>query len=341
MPDRRRLARIVVALLLSMLLLPAALTSKMNVFGWSNGGYSTDPSNPDYATHDWTAQHALDWLPSEEKQFILDNLAAYLYGTELPDNGEAPDGIGDTVKHHVYYWANGSLQDDSSAFRAWQEYNDALVYLSVSNYSMAAKSAGMMSHYIVDVGVFGHVMGSSTDWGGETHHSDYEGYVETRTSNYSAQFDSYLSFDGSLEQISAYNATLKLAYETTFDTDGGLTCVWMDQHYNWSDPTFKYRAGESLNLAVNILADVFHALYLARMNWHEPWDITGQTKWIPDNKCDIRDIATAARLFGSVMGDGRYDYRADITSPTYLVPDGKIDMRDLALIARHFGETYS
>ena len=50
---------------------------------WSNGGYSTDPSHPDYGTHDWIAQHALDWMPTQEKQYILDNLAAYLYGTEL------------------------------------------------------------------------------------------------------------------------------------------------------------------------------------------------------------------------------------------------------------------
>lgn len=28
---------------------------------WSNGGYSSDPTHPDYGTHDWIAQHALDW----------------------------------------------------------------------------------------------------------------------------------------------------------------------------------------------------------------------------------------------------------------------------------------
>jgi hypothetical protein len=39
--------------------------------------------------------------------------------------------------------------------------------------ALTAKHAGIMSHYIVDVAVFGHVMGSSTDWGSEAHHSDY------------------------------------------------------------------------------------------------------------------------------------------------------------------------
>ena len=62
--------------------------------------------------------------------------------------------------------------------------------------------------------------------------------------------------------------------------------------------------------------------------------------WIPDGKCDIRDIALVALLYGSVEGDGRYDVRADITG-TYLVRDGKIDIRDIALVAIHYGEVYT
>lgn len=231
------------------------------VTGWSNGGFSDDPSNPDYGTHDWIAQHALDWLPDNEKQFIADNLAAYLYGTELPDNGGAPDGIGDTTKHHIYYWSNGSLQDDDSAVRASEEYYKALSFLESGDLAAAAKTAGIMSHYIVDVTVFGHVMGAATDWGSETHHSDYEAYVNRRTSSYDAEFNVYLSFDGELRKVSASEAAKELAYDTTFDVDGDLTCVWMDENYDWSDPVFKNRAGESLNLAVNYLTDVLHTLY--------------------------------------------------------------------------------
>ena len=92
------------------------------VFAWSNGDYSGDPSNPDYGTHDWIAQHALDWLPSHEKDYIENNLAAYLYGTELPDNGQASDGIGDTTTHHLYFYSNGTIQDASSSRRALDEY---------------------------------------------------------------------------------------------------------------------------------------------------------------------------------------------------------------------------
>ena len=254
----RRLESEIVAILIVVCML-CTMLDIVSVKGWGNGGYSSDPNNPEYGTHDWIAQHALDWLPSQEKQYILDYLAAYLYGSELPDNSGS--GIGDVVNHHLYYWSNGSLQDDASAVRASEEYGEALGFLQSGDYANASETAGIMSHYIADVAVFGHVMGGETDWGSETHHSDYEDYVQLRTSTYTAEFNTYLSFDGNLRVISAYNATKELAYDTTFDTNGDLTCLWMDQNYDWNDPIFKNRAGESLNLAVNYLTDVLHTLY--------------------------------------------------------------------------------
>jgi len=230
-----------------------------SVSAWSNGGWSADPSSPDYGTHDWIAQHALDWLPSEEKEYILNNLAAYLYGTELPDN---PDGIADTALHHIYYGASGGMTDDSAAVRASAEFDNALNFLRTGDFGNAARQAGITSHYIVDMAVFGHVMGAGTDWGAEEHHSDYESYVNERTDSYDDEFNVYLSFDGELRIISAYDAAKELAYDTTFDVDGDLTCGWMDQNYNWSNTAFRNRVGESLNLAVNYLADVLHTLYI-------------------------------------------------------------------------------
>ena len=117
-----------------------------NVLGWSNGGYSDDSSNPDYGTHDWIVQHALNWLPTNEKEYLENNLATYLYGTELPDNGQASDGIGDTTKHHIYFFSNGSLQDDSSAVRASEEYDITLSYLNANDFVNAVKHAGIMTH---------------------------------------------------------------------------------------------------------------------------------------------------------------------------------------------------
>jgi hypothetical protein len=105
-------------------------------------------------------------------------------------------------------------------------------------------------------------MGASTAWGTETHHSDYENYVNTRTDNYQDTFNTYLSYDGNLSVLSAYNATLDLAYNTTFGGSVQLGCVWMDDNYNWSNSTFSGRCGDSLNLAVNAVADVLHTLYV-------------------------------------------------------------------------------
>ncbi|MBN1244780.1 zinc dependent phospholipase C family protein [Candidatus Bathyarchaeota archaeon] len=240
------------------LLLACFLVGSARVSGWSNGGYSADPNNPDYGTHDWIAEHALDWLPLEEKQFLLDNKAVYLYGTELPDNGQAADGIGDTTKHHIYYLVDCSVQDDVAGDRAEEAYVKAVAAYNAGNFSEAAKQLGIVTHYIADMAVFGHVMGAATAWGAETHHSDYEDYVQTRTNSYVDDFDSFLVFDGSLSTLSAYDAALMLANDTTFDADGQLTCVWMDQHYDWSDAAFRNRSGESLNLAVNAVADVLH-----------------------------------------------------------------------------------
>ncbi len=123
-----------------------------------------------------------------------------------------------------------------------------------------------MTHYIADVAVFGHVMGSSTPWGNEKHHADYESYVEDRTTTYSSNFNSCLSFDGSLSITSAYDTAINLAYDTTFGGSNRLTCVWMDNNYNWNNPTFENRCGESLNLAVNSITDVLHTLYQQASN---------------------------------------------------------------------------
>jgi hypothetical protein len=258
--------KIILAIMLLGLLVASSVAS---VHCWSNGGYSADPSSPDYGTHDWIAEHALDWLPSQEKQYILDNLAGYLYGTELPDNNNAsvPGHIGDTTKHHIYFWANASLQDDVAADRAAEEYQVALSRLNADNYSGAAVTAGIMSHYIADVAVFAHVMGANTDWGAETgnNHANYESYVDTRTSTYTDTYSSYLLFDGVLSAVSAYDAARNLAFDTTFDGGGTYSCVWMDNNYNTSNPNSPYwiRAGESLNLAVNAVTDVLHTLYIS------------------------------------------------------------------------------
>ena len=62
-----------------------------SALAWSNGGYSADPSNPGYGTHDRIAEHAIAWLPAAGKAWINANRVPCLYGTELPDNAGALD----------------------------------------------------------------------------------------------------------------------------------------------------------------------------------------------------------------------------------------------------------
>jgi len=255
------LKRTVPAVLLTLLLIIGAFSALVaDGAAWSNGGYSADPDNPDYGTHDWIAQHALDWLPAEEKSYIMDNFEAYLYGTELPDNANTAYGIGDTGLHHIHFNSEGLMIDDAAAVRANDEFNNTLFMLSFKDYKNASRTAGAMTHYIADIAVFAHVMGSRTPWGAETHHSDYEEYVNRNTSSYFATFNSFLAFDGYLSETTPYDAAANLAYDTTFD-NLTYTAVWMDRNYNWSNPTFVNRVGESLNLAVNYVTDVLHTLY--------------------------------------------------------------------------------
>ena len=231
--------------------------------GWSNGGYSANPASPDYGTHDWIADHALDWLPLAERQWILDHKAAFLFGTETPDRRGCGDCIGDTNKHHVYYHRDGSVQDDAAAKRAGQVYDQALAALPSGNWTRVAVLVGAMTHYIADLAVFSHVMGSSTEWGSEVHHSGYESYVNARTSSYVSEFSALLAFDGDLHGRGPYDAALLLAFDTTFGGLTGRNATWMDQHYDWSNTEFRNRVGQSINLAVNYLTDVLHGFWLA------------------------------------------------------------------------------
>jgi hypothetical protein len=231
------------------------------VHAWSNGGFSSDQNNPNYGTHDFIAEHALDYVQADTRQWIQTNLKLYLYGTELPDNKNAPlgDGIGDTGNHHVYYYASGKLQDNASARRAQQAYDQVLKFLSVKNYSAAAKWMGVTTHYVDDLAVFGHVMGKETDWGPETHHEDYEEWANSRSDRYEDTFTVCLTFKGN-EFISAYDAALTLAHDTTFDDTGkGHTAKWMDTNYNPLDSVFQARVCESINNAVNLLASLIYS----------------------------------------------------------------------------------
>lgn len=316
-PTRKHLLTLLsLILFLSSIFIPTVLA-------WSNGGYSSNPSNPDYGTHDWIVQHAKNWLPAVERKWIDDNLNYFLYGTEYPDNSGASygttKGYGDTTKHHNYYDSSGSVTDDSAAIRAKVEYDKALVELKAGRNVTAAIYAGSMSHYIVDIAVFGHVLNN------EIHHSDYEDYVGTRTASYGyGVFELYLVFDGNLENVSAYDASISLGRNTFNDGGGIYTANWMDAHYDWSSPVFKNRCGESLNLATNYVADVLHTLSVAAFG------TTIATKSSSSISCSISSSSLIVRDSLTVSGSISPSVSGKIVTLTYTKPNGTTVTRTVA-----------
>lgn len=238
-----------IKIIISLLIITMGMTA--NAYAWSNGGYSTDPNYPKYGTHDYILQKAIDILPSDMKNKI--DTTAASYGSEIPDCTSGSNCIGDVSKHHVYYKADKTLQDGAGATRAQAEYDLAKQYLQQGNKYQFSLHLGAMSHYISDAAVFGHTMGSGTVWGSETHHSDYESYVNNHYSSFGT------SFDGQFSSASAYDGTLKLAKETTFDA-GTYTNVWMDDNYNWNNPTYVSRTKDMINYDTNIVAEVIYTL---------------------------------------------------------------------------------
>ncbi len=251
-------ARFIIAICLSILVLalPGAAA-------WSNGGYSADPEDPDYGTHDWIADMALN-LQTKDVGFLETTYhAKYLLGTEAPDN---PDYIGDSTNHHVYFSAEHVLEDDVCADRAMSLYQIALSSLKSGSYEIAAYDIGAMTHYIADVGVFGHTMGVYTDWGAETHHADYE-------SEFEDHLDSFSSPSGvSLWDRDAYSATVDLAENTTFGSGAIKANVWMDTNYDWAEATFYSSAMASLNRSVAAVASAINHLMIEASSTAPPPD---------------------------------------------------------------------
>ena len=245
------MAKITTSCTIVLLVLLLAIGIQPETIAWSNGGYSSDPDNPDYGTHDWIADKAIA-IQTMNTSFLKTTYhARFLFGTEAPDN---TTNMGDSTNHHVYYYSSGDLQDGKSAIRASQMYQIALGYLASQDLYNAAYYVGAMTHYVADVGVFGHTMGSGTDWGAEDHHSDYENAIQSMTGSLSSPSGI------SLGDSDAYAATLDLASEITFGDGAIMPNIWMDANYNWANSTFVTSAMASLNSSVAAVAAVVNHL---------------------------------------------------------------------------------
>jgi hypothetical protein len=108
--------------------------------------------------------------------------------------------------------------------------------------------------------------------------------------------------------------TVTLSWNTTGMTKGKYAI----SAYAWPVP------GET-NTANNNFTDGF--VYVSMVG-----DLTGAGTFVPDGKCDIKDIAAVAKCFGSIPGSPNWNANCDVNN------DGKIDITDIAIVAKHFGE---
>lgn len=248
---------------------------------WFNGSYqnneiwdySTNFSSPNYGTHDWIADHAMNLLPSYERIWIQKNYNAFLLGTEAPDNASLDylgtnTGYGDFSQHVVNYGSSGNVTNDAAARRAQEEYNKAATNLPW-NEQLGAYYAGSMIHYISDVAVFAHVMGGSSFLGNASHHAEFERGVETYTKSYNGgKFEKYIVAPSSLSEATAYDSALQVGKVTTFGYGNTKPAAWMNSNFPLSGDTWNVAAnaaytdsvGDSLYRAVVASAKVLHTL---------------------------------------------------------------------------------
>lgn len=211
--------------------------------------------------------------------------------------------------HHVYFKENGELIEeevcnhaDDAAEAAQDEYDKAVDAIRDGNHELAVIYMGAIAHYIGDLAVFGHVMGKPTkDWWGneadvEGLHKGYETWIQEYTHWFdfdwpfgsSNNFDDSMEYDGEIRLISAYDAAIEMARDTTFDDpdiEGDLDCVWMYQTYKviFENPEYLIysaifnhsneslyqdyldlldRSKELINKASNLITEVLYSIFV-------------------------------------------------------------------------------
>jgi hypothetical protein len=167
------------------------------------------------------------------------------------------------------------------------------------------------------------------------------GYVTTVIPRKTVVFQGYdLNFNVTVEDPSSNPETFNLtAYaNTTSIASQNVTLSSGDPEtvtFTWNTTGFvlgKYMINTYARLVVgetNMANNTFTygSVYVSMVG-----DLTGTTLFVPDGKCDGRDITVVAKCFGSELGDANYNPNCDILNR------GKIDGRDITIVAMHFGQ---
>jgi hypothetical protein len=113
--------------------------------------------------------------------------------------------------------------------------------------------------------------------------------------------------------ISNLNATSQMTLTFTWNTTGLVEGNYTISAY--AEPVSSETDTEDNNFTIS------------KVTLSIPGDING------DGKVDILDISTAARAYGSTLGEQRFEPNADVSN------DGIVNILDLSLIARQYGKT--
>lgn len=246
----------------------------LGLAAWSNGpsgnagtNAAAECSAPPYATHDWIADHARALLPAAERAWLDPHRAAYLIGTEAPDNrniaascGTPHRGYDDRGQGHSVEWDAtwSTMVVDRAAVRARQEYDKAVAAYQAGHPGAAAFYLGAMAHYVGDVSQYGHAV----PWESGEMHSSYERWAATRTAAFGGPFAAALQPDA-LVNRTPYTAVKRIAKATGRGQGAILSAHAMEALQSTrGDPRFLASVGASLDLGVNELADVLHSFYL-------------------------------------------------------------------------------
>ncbi len=216
----------------------------------------------------------------------------------------------------------------------------------------------------VGLNIFGHTDTYWTNLAGECEYETILSFAGNRTPiapRTVAFWDEFLSATGywpSYTAIAAYDAIIMIgtALELIEIKDNDLLVSHLEQKERPSlTGRFGFESSHDLNSTEfgsswtlghvrpfmvqwfsETLEPVFPTDQLYSKRWEiPPWMYPLLEDLNYDGKVDIKDVALAAKAFGTVPGDPRWEKEADISR------DDKIDIRDIAQVARAFGQVIS
>lgn len=216
-----------------------------------------------YGTHDYLAERAWEMLEEaapEEAEWL--RRLMYVYGTELPDSSNYKESINDLKAQYLVFDEAANVLDDSLADRAQKRYDLLIGALERGEWGTASKHAGTIASYVSNAGLFSRVIENPVNG------NRMEAYLLRMTDvvypsdEFDEVFGDYIVFDGSLEMISPYDATMKIGRATYKGMkDGSCSAQWIDDNYDLEDPEFLECTGRNLNNIVNAIVDVLHSAY--------------------------------------------------------------------------------